>query len=136
MSSFLDILKKGNSEKQEPRNNALFTIFPYYYYGWVFDDETVGLIKEPFVLGVPEIIDMVLRQKGISEPEKGFKVIFSAHAFPQCDVILERIEEEDEGNWYIWAKTGLKGWLCPALFCYFEKAPDKLFVKVEDMKKR
>ncbi|MFC1970843.1 hypothetical protein ACFLV0_02760 [Chloroflexota bacterium] len=48
--------------------NILMVIAPYWYQGtWAFDDESVVLIKEPFVAGVPEIIDDLvteLSQKG------------------------------------------------------------------------
>ena len=38
--------------------NAMLVIFPYRYEGtWVFDDERVGLEREPFVSGIPEMID-------------------------------------------------------------------------------
>jgi len=38
--------------------NALRVIAPYWFEGtWVFDDDTVGLVREPFVEGVPEMID-------------------------------------------------------------------------------
>lgn len=40
-----------------PRNSILI-IAPYRYEGtWVFDDPNVGLVREPFVAGVPEMID-------------------------------------------------------------------------------
>jgi hypothetical protein len=35
---------------------------------WVFDDERVGLVKEPFVMGIPEIIDKAVTH--LSNPEK------------------------------------------------------------------
>lgn len=39
------------------------------------------------------------------------------------------------GNWYRGVVAGEKmvGWLCPALFCYFEQAPKKIFVKAEPL---
>ena len=43
-------------------NNSLFVIAPYWDSGtWVFDDERVGLVREPFVLGVPDMIDHLVR---------------------------------------------------------------------------
>jgi hypothetical protein len=40
--------------------NILMVIELYWYQGtWVFDDESKGLDKEPFVQGVPEIINYV-----------------------------------------------------------------------------
>lgn len=42
--------------------NALIVIAPYWYQStWVFDDESVGLDKEPFVAGVPEMIDGLVK---------------------------------------------------------------------------
>jgi len=39
-------------------NNSMFEIRPYWDgYTWVFDDERVGLVQEPFVEGVPEMIN-------------------------------------------------------------------------------
>lgn len=37
-----------------PNSNAIHMISPYLYQGvWVFDDARAGLIKEPFVEGIP-----------------------------------------------------------------------------------
>lgn len=107
---------------------------PYKYLGtWVFDDETTGLNKEAFVAGVPEILEGLLAANNIplAEAEKGFKLTFSAVAFPgyQLCAIWER--EEDGGNWYKEKETGAKGWLCPALFKYFESAPAALFIRAD-----
>ena len=114
--------------------NSLFVIKPYKWNGmWVFDDPDVDLIKEPFVSGIPDIIEEATKQ--IPEAEKGFRAIFSAKPFPGYDVELELIREEMGGNWYRWAKTGEEGWLCPALFKYFQAAPEKLYIKVDAAKK-
>ena len=48
--------------------NVLTVIEPYWYQGtWVFDDESAGLDKEPFVQGVPEMIDELVK-KTIAHP--------------------------------------------------------------------
>jgi hypothetical protein len=60
--------------------------------------------------------------------------VFSANPFPGFDVELELIREEVGGNWYRWVKTGQEGWLCPALFKYFDKALLEIFVKIEEVK--
>ncbi len=40
--------------------NFLSIILPYRYEGmWVFDDPRVGLVREPFVSGIPEMIDLL-----------------------------------------------------------------------------
>src|SRR5207302_747659 len=106
--------------------NALFVIEPYYWNGmWVFDDPRVGLDKEPFVSGIPEIIERVVQD--IPRAEEGFVLVFSANPFPGATVELEWVREEFGGQWYRWKATGMEGWLCPALFQYFERAPQKLY---------
>ena len=47
--------------------NALIVIAPYRHAGtWVFDDPKAGLVREPFVAGVPEMIDVLV--KDMAEP--------------------------------------------------------------------
>jgi hypothetical protein len=56
-------------------------IHPYKYDEmWVFDDEKVGLIQEPFVSGADEIIERMVTQ--IPNAESGFSLIFSGSPFP------------------------------------------------------
>ena len=55
-------------------------IFPYRHHGtWVFDDEQVGLVQEPFVSGIPEMVDVLV--KNIPNVDEGFRLIFSATPF-------------------------------------------------------
>jgi hypothetical protein len=43
--------------------NSIMVVKPYKWEGmWVFDDETTGLVREPFVAGVPEILESLLEQ--------------------------------------------------------------------------
>lgn len=68
--------------------NALNAIYPYRYEGlWVFDDPKVGLVQEPFVSGADVIIDQLTSH--IPNAEKGFRLIFSATAFPGFTAQLE-----------------------------------------------
>ena len=40
--------------------NAMMVILPYQHNGiWVFDDDKTGLVREPFVFGIPEMIDQI-----------------------------------------------------------------------------
>ena len=56
---------------------------------WVFDDDAVGLTREPFVAGVPAIIDELLRRQlpdrrdnqSLHQP---FRLLFSADPFPDA----------------------------------------------------
>ena len=112
--------------------NALMVIAPYWYQGtWVFDDESVGLVKEPFVFGVPEIIDDLVQD--IPHAKSGFKLIFSSTPFPGYQREFSWVREEYNGNWYKLEDPPMEGWLCPALFEYYENAPQKLYVKAEQL---
>jgi len=112
--------------------NSIMVIAPYFYAGtWVFDDEGVGLNKEPFVLYIPEMIDELV--KGIPDARAGFRLLFSGSVFPNYQMKLEWVREELGGNWYRLQGTSREGWLCPSLFKYFEIAPKNIFVKAEKL---
>ena len=92
---------------------------------WAFDDESRGLLREPFVMGIESIIDTIVGDESQNEVE----VIFSDRAFPGEDIrMLEFIRPEEGGARYSYGK--MEGWLCPALFKYFETAPEKIFVQI------
>lgn len=121
--------------------NAIFAIKPYKWHGmWVFDDQRVGLDKEPFVAGADTMIDTALWLKGIPNADHGFLMIFSAGPFPDADFELEWVAEDNGGNVYqvrfeVQGQVKeLQGWLCPALNLYFPEAPKKLFVQVRAAK--
>lgn len=112
--------------------NRIFTIAPYWDAAtgtWVFDDERVGLKAEPFVAGIPEMIDALVG--GIPDARRGFRLLFSARPFPGYQRKLRRLGEEMEGYWYASDDPPGEGWLCPALYCYFDAAPAELYVKAE-----
>lgn len=126
------------------------TIYPYLLDGacWVFDDERTGLKEEAFVLGMTEMISKLVGFKLIPNANDGFTLTFAAEPFDH-DVELtwqspEYVAQEfnctlnelpSEGNWYRGMVAGeeMVGWLCPALFCYFQDAPKKIFVKAEPL---
>ena len=109
--------------------NSIGVIFPYKRNGvWAFDDRSVGLVQEPFVLGIPEIIEHFVA--AIPDAENGFTLFFSDSQFPQCQAELEWIREDCGGNWYREKTTEMEGWLCPALFRYFEIAPKRLYLAI------
>jgi hypothetical protein len=105
-------------------------IFPYKYQGqWVFDDSSKGLDKEALVLGIDTMLDEMSR--GIPGGEKGVKVLFSSAPFPTFNIQLDWRREEYGGNWYFSEKHGYEGWLCPALFKYFDKAPEHIYAAIQ-----
>jgi hypothetical protein len=110
--------------------NSLSTIFPYKYQGfWVFDDDTVGLVREPFVSGADVIIDRLTAK--IADATTGFRLLFSASPFPGFTARLDWKREDLGGNWYYSREFDMEGWLCPALLRYFVVAPKSIYIKVE-----
>ena len=108
--------------------NSILAIHPYKSDGvWVFDDESVGLLREPFLAGADVIIDR--RVADFADADEGFTLFFSDCSFPGHNARFEWLREEDGGNWYFDAENDLEGWLCPALFKYFEQAPQTLFIQ-------
>jgi hypothetical protein len=121
--------------------NAIFVIKPYKWNGmWVFDDERVGLDKEPFVAGADTLIDTAVQLKGVQNAEAGFLMVFSAGPFPDADFELEWLRTEAGGNVYRGRfevegeMRDMEGWLCPALNLYYPVAPKKLWVQVREAK--
>jgi hypothetical protein len=108
----------------------MLIISPYKFEGcWVFDDASVGLLQEPFVLGVDTMIDKLAAD--IPNGDKGFKLLFSGSKFPGYTTKLEWRREEMGGNWYYSFDYQMEGWLCPALFKYFHEAPREIYVRAE-----
>ena len=108
--------------------NALLAIHPYKHNGlWMFDDPRVGLVQEPFVSGADEIIERMVQV--IPGAQSGFTLLFSAAPFPGHQLTVEWRRSDMGGNWYYSADLGIEGWLCPALFKYFEAAPDRIYAQ-------
>ena len=116
--------------------NTIMVIKPYWHSGtWVFDDDAVGLVREPFVAGVPEMIDRLVRD--IPNARAGFRLLFSATPFPGCQAAFTRVREDLGGTWYRSEVAGdppMEGWLCPALFKYFDEAPPTIYAKAEPIR--
>ena len=113
-----------------PTSNSLFIIVPYRHARtWVFDDSSRGLSREPFVAGIPELIDKLVAD--IPNADKGFRLTFSAQEFPGYEDKLVWKRKEVSGNWYYSETFKAEGWLCPALFKYFKQAPKTIYVKAE-----
>ena len=110
--------------------NSIRVITPYKYEGlWVFDDPAVGLVREPFVSGIDTMIDRLVA--AIPAADRGFRLLFSPTPFPGHTVTLEWRRGEFGGNWYFCPQFDLEGWLCPALFQYFDAAPPELYARAE-----
>ena len=80
---------------------------------------------------------------GIKGYESGFVLKFSDSEFQGSQMMVSRQREQNGGNWYKLEQINLdgkglvkspvphEGWLCPALFKYYDKAPQKIYVRVE-----
>jgi hypothetical protein len=98
---------------------------------WVFDDPDADLVREPFVSGVTEMIDELVKE--IQEAREGFHMTFSAGPILGFQRELEWLREEFDGHWYRSLDLEMEGWLCPVLFKYFDKAPEKLYVRADPL---
>jgi len=115
--------------------NQINVIAPYRYLDmWVFDDPKVGLVQEPFVGGADTMMDVLVAD--IPDAENGFKLTFSADPFPGQTARLVWLRPESRGNWYLWEQANMEGWLCPALFRYFDAAPSEIYIKAEPLKSK
>ena len=103
-------------------------IHPYKYDEmWVFDDEKVGLFQEPFVSGADDIIERMVTE--IPNAVTGFSLLFSGDPFPGYQLKFDWRRTEYSGNWYYSADLDREGWLCPALFKYFDAAPKEFYAQ-------
>jgi len=125
-------MANGRKEKVS-MSNVLMVISPYWSNGtWVFDDDAHGLIREPFVAGVPDMINELVEDD--PNAKDGFRLIFSTAPFPEYQRELIWVREEMGGNWYTSVETEMGGWLCPAMDHYFDSTPEKIFVKAESLR--
>lgn len=119
--------------RQEPvstTSNSLLVIMPYKHAGtWVFDNPSRGLKQEPFVAGIPQMIDKLVAD--IPNADQGFRLIFSAQEFPGYTHKLVWKRKDMSGNWYYCPQVDAEGWLCPALLKFFKQAPKEIYVKAE-----
>ena len=114
------------------RNNAIKVIQPYHAHGtWVFDDAATGLKAEPFVQGVPGMIDRLVAD--IPDARSGFRLTFSSTAFPGHELVVKRGAAHAGGYYYL-DPQGRSGWLCPALFKYFHEAPEAIYVQADPVR--
>lgn len=107
-----------------PDGAAIFVIEPYPWGGgWVFDDPARDLWREPLRMGMERILD---RASGAGRPEARdrFRLTFSARPFPGATERLVRTGGVLGGVWYTAGDAA--GWLCPALFRYFDREPEEI----------
>jgi len=89
----------------------------------------IRLLQEPFVSGSDVLIDKAT--EFIPNASNGFILIFSHSFFPEANLYLKWIRSAEIGNWYYSKEFNMEGWLCPALFKYFEELPETIYVKIK-----
>ena len=105
---------------------------------WVFDFPALGVSKEPFVSGIPEMIEFVLGTKGVARAKQnGFVLLFEGKDENQFDTALdggltiERVRHENNGTVYkLKHIIPMEGWLCPVLNKFFPESPKFIRFKI------
>lgn len=114
--------------------NQINTIYPYRTMsGWAFDDPQVGLVGEPFVAGIPEIINSIVGDVQSFTAHISHSIIpnYSAHFIKLTEKELEEGGYVPMHGWYRLEGVDMEGWLCPATLKYFKDYPDSIYVKIE-----
>lgn len=125
------------------KQNSIFTIHPYRTSktGWAFDDDAVGLVREPFVAGADNFLSLLA-----GEADK-MEVTFSADWFPSHQVKLVKLSNKElielhildegqsliSGTYYKDNTTGHLMWLCPALNKYIDPSPNTIYVQYNSL---
>src|SRR3982751_4783167 len=82
--------------------NSMFVIVPYVDRGtWMFDDPAVGLVGEPYVADIPEMIDLLV--EGIPEAVRD-----TACCFPYSPFVVIRLRSCRSGPNSV--ERGIDGW--------------------------
>ncbi len=90
--------------------DRVLVIEPYRHEGaWVFDDPDTGLVREPFVTGIAEMIDRLTTT--IPNADRGFRLLFAVRPFEGSQASLTLVRADPvEGNWYRDDESGFKDW--------------------------
>lgn len=107
--------------------------------GWSFSLSPPDFVKfylPPYVEGVDWFVRSAMRIKGIES--SSMKVSFHNDLFMGCDASLNSPERSYEG-WIYSVKDEFLGiepdrkiWICEHMKIYFNEAPEKIFVSLED----
>ena len=99
--------------------------------GWVFDFPPAGVLAQPFARGIPEMLDLVLLRKDLTDVHE-FRLTFADGPFPDWDGELDLVENEAGGPRY--RLKGVEGEPSGRLFFldkFFPQPPQKLYFRIE-----
>lgn len=121
------IIIRDNKKLVDKTGNQINVIYPYKTKqgGWSFDDAEVGLQGEPFVAGIPDIINSIVGRR------RKFTAYISKDKMPNFTGHLRRDKDSEEAGWYFLQGTDMRGWLCPATLKYFKDYPDSIYFRIE-----
>lgn len=120
----------STASHQKHMANAMLTIEIYKHSKtWCFTDEQRDLLHEPFVLGIPEIINTVLNDNKLYEEDTNYRILFADQDFPMSHGVLNKIRAESGGAWYKY--NDQEGWLCPATLAFFADFPEQIHFRLE-----
>lgn len=96
---------------------------------WIFDDPSKNIEKEPFVGGFSELIDFILKEKGVcAGSHRGIDIEFSLEKESADMVEIKKVENIDN-DWALYEYKEMQGTLCPVSLRYFGHHPDSFFVR-------
>lgn len=134
MTAFLAIPKNKKVEKIDKTGNQINVIYPYRTRGggWSFDDKEVGLQGEPFVAGIPQIINSIVgrRRKFTAYISKDPVPDYTGHLV-KMDLVDKEMKNLVGEGWYQFNGTSMVGWLCPATLKYFKDYPENIYFRIE-----
>ena len=115
--------------KKNITENSISVIHPYKHGEmWVFDDDTKGLDKEPFVAGADTLLTML-------SPSDKCSLVFSKNNFPGAQHMVKKIGKGVGGGtdylYLIDKKLPHILWLCPALLKYFSVPPEEIYFQIK-----
>ena len=96
---------------------------------WMFDDASKFIEKEPFVGGFSELIDFILKEKGVwAGSHRDIDIEFSLEKEAQDMVEITKVEDMDN-DWALYEYKEMQGTLCPVTLQYLGKHPDSFFIR-------
>jgi hypothetical protein len=96
---------------------------------WIFDDASKNIEKEPFVGGFSELIDYVLKERGVwAGSHRGIDIEFSLEKNFDDQIEIKKVEDMGD-DWALYEYKDMQGTLCPVTLQYLGKHPDCFFIR-------